>query len=100
MFRLQTVRYESLDVVEDISRGEEEPVSHLTASKKFRITKTSADEAYVAANFIVKEDGVSDEDPDDPDAICDDETGIQKGALVFILIAFRNLCPVPSFQKV
>lgn len=84
MFRLQTVRYESLDVVEDISRGEEEPVSCLTASKEFCITKTSADEAYIAANFIIKEDGGSDEDPDDPDAICNDETEIQKGTHIYI----------------
>lgn len=81
LFRLQTVRYESLDVVEDISRREAEPVSILNTSSNFNILKTSSSNECIAANFIVSEEGPSDDDPDDPMPICDDTNVVPKAAL-------------------
>ena len=66
LFRLQTVRYESLDVFEDINRGDGEHASIPDKVKQFNIIKSSSGSENVVANFIVREEG-SDEDPDDPD---------------------------------
>lgn len=62
------MRYESLDVVEDINRREGEPTSVLNPDCKFNISKVSSTTGDIAANFIVnvRDDN---EDPDDPDAI-------------------------------
>lgn len=68
LFRLQTVRYESLDVVEDINRREGEPTSVLNPDCKFNISKVSGTTSEVAANFIVKVNN-DNEDPDDPEAM-------------------------------
>ncbi|KAK3915940.1 Histone H4 transcription factor [Frankliniella fusca] len=68
LFRLQTVRYESLDVVEDINRQEGEPSSVLHKTSRFKVSKAS-DDGFVA-NFVVQEE---DDNPDDPD-YADDHT--------------------------
>ena len=61
LFRLQTVRYESLDVFEDISRADVEQRSAPQRRKKFNISKSNGSNEI---NFLVTE---SDDDPDDPD---------------------------------
>lgn len=66
LLRLQTVRYESLDVVEDINRREGEPSSVLQTSSKFNISKVTDNKDGVLANFIVKEVDDNPDDPDDP----------------------------------
>ena len=62
------MRYESLDVVEDINRREGEPTSVLNPDCKFNISKVSGTTSEVAANFIVKVNN-DNEDPDDPEAM-------------------------------
>lgn len=80
LFRLQTVRYESLDVVEDINRREGEPASVLNTDKKFKISKISDNNDILAANFVVRVDEPLDDDPDDPDATCNGTEGSPRRA--------------------